>query len=277
MARRIAAHANAARGENILWVIGIDEKARTVPGALWMDLASWWPQVQACFDGVSPRLFADVNVPCEGVTIVALCFETDRAPFVVKNSEGGKIQFEVPWREGTMTRSARREDLMRILLPAVRKPIIEILGMKLQQTNAELPKEGMQLCGLLEIDCFFEISDERDIFIPFHRCSGTIQIDGGQRIQLVNFVIHPQSRETTTMAASASQIHVRGPGRIEISAYIRPRDLHFEPNVVYPVEIEARLPIIGIDAAVIVSGRLKPGLGRRDCLGVWEPWTESGS
>jgi hypothetical protein len=50
-----------------------------------------------------------LGVPRGDKTLVALWFETDRAPFVVKNPEGGAITREVTWREGTAIRSATRE------------------------------------------------------------------------------------------------------------------------------------------------------------------------
>ena len=73
MARRLAGHANAARGERILWLIGVDEKAGTVPGAEKKDAAEWWPRVQARFDGIAPRL-TDLAVPHREVTVMALLF-----------------------------------------------------------------------------------------------------------------------------------------------------------------------------------------------------------
>src|SRR2546423_5353429 len=82
-ARQIAGHANAAHGEPILWLIGVDEKTGAV-GADREELSKWWPQVESQFDGLAPRV-TDLNVPFNGVTIVALLMETDRAPFVVNN------------------------------------------------------------------------------------------------------------------------------------------------------------------------------------------------
>jgi hypothetical protein len=38
-------------------------------------------------------------------------------PYVVTSAQGGYPQFVVPWREGTGLRAARREDLLRILVP----------------------------------------------------------------------------------------------------------------------------------------------------------------
>jgi hypothetical protein len=44
-ARRIAAHANAARGEPIMWLIGIDEK-KGVVGADFEELSIWFAKVR---------------------------------------------------------------------------------------------------------------------------------------------------------------------------------------------------------------------------------------
>ena len=69
VARLIAAHANAARGENILWIIGIDE-SEVIVGADNTELANWLPTVKACFDGVFPEVI-DLNVPVDQKTVVA--------------------------------------------------------------------------------------------------------------------------------------------------------------------------------------------------------------
>lgn len=53
-ARRLAAHANTAHGHPIVWIIGLDEDARSVEGAPGADIAGWLPSVEARFDG--PRL-----------------------------------------------------------------------------------------------------------------------------------------------------------------------------------------------------------------------------
>jgi len=105
-ARRIAGHANAARGEPILWIIGVDERMKEVKGAAYEELATWWEAVKSRFDGIAPSV-TDLNVPVLERSVVALLFETDRSPFVVKNPlyghEKGNISYEVPWREGTST------------------------------------------------------------------------------------------------------------------------------------------------------------------------------
>ena len=88
-ARRIAAHANSSFGGEILWIVGVDEKTGVV-GCEPNDLASWWPQVQSQFDGVSPDV-VDLVVGFSGESITGLIFGTNRPPYVVKNPVFGSI------------------------------------------------------------------------------------------------------------------------------------------------------------------------------------------
>src|SRR5580658_8864211 len=81
--RRLAGHANTVRGDNILWLIGADEKNGVV-GATREELSNWLSSVQAGFEGVAPTL-QNLNVIFDGKTVVALCFDTSRFPYVVKN------------------------------------------------------------------------------------------------------------------------------------------------------------------------------------------------
>src|SRR5947199_9982722 len=82
-ARRLAAHANSALGEPILWLIGIDQKSGELVHSQ-NDLAGWWPSVKSYFDGIAPDVI-DVAVSVNGKTIMALYFDTERRPFVVKS------------------------------------------------------------------------------------------------------------------------------------------------------------------------------------------------
>jgi len=117
-ADRLAAHANAARGTSILWLIGVDEKNCKLTNVEPVELANWLRSVESFFDGFAPRLPIDVNVRIDGNTVVALYFETHQgAPFVVIGTKGSYPEFVVPWREGTSLRAARRDDLLKILVP----------------------------------------------------------------------------------------------------------------------------------------------------------------
>jgi hypothetical protein len=125
-ARQLAGLANANHPEPVLWLVGIDEQLRQVVGANAVETATWWNGVASCFDGDAPGL-ADVVVMVDGQTVVALCFDTSAAPFVVKNplhgsTAGHVIASEVPWRDGTQVRSIRKHELRTLLAPRLTAP-----------------------------------------------------------------------------------------------------------------------------------------------------------
>jgi hypothetical protein len=73
-ARQIAGHANAARGDQILWIVGVDQAAG-IHEVDTTELATWYPTVRRHFDELAPEL-QDLNVPIDGKTVVALLFDT---------------------------------------------------------------------------------------------------------------------------------------------------------------------------------------------------------
>src|SRR5438093_1131931 len=129
-ARRIGGNANAARGDPILWIIGADEKAGTIPGVHGRDLAGWYDPIRNLFDSVAPEP-SDLIVQYGNATVVALVFDTSRSPYVVRNEGFGRVRgepqkWEVPWRQLTSTRSATRHELLQLLVPALSKPDVEL-------------------------------------------------------------------------------------------------------------------------------------------------------
>jgi hypothetical protein len=79
-ARQLGGHANAARLEPILWVIGLDEKAGVVRSATANELSSWWPQLERAFNGFAPALVHAVCVRIGNETVVGLLFDTRACP-----------------------------------------------------------------------------------------------------------------------------------------------------------------------------------------------------
>jgi hypothetical protein len=174
-ARRIAGHCNAARGEEILWLIGVDETGG-VTGAPATELSEWWVKVQNCFDGVFPPL-QDVQVEFQTKIITALCFDTTRAPFVVKNSAYGKtlgegVDLEVPWREGTRTRSAKRSEVLLLLDAAIRSPLLEVL-----KGSIFVRKDSNRATDAASISIeLYIVPQTADVLVfPFHKCTGQIE------------------------------------------------------------------------------------------------------
>lgn len=104
-ARRIGGHANAARGDPVLWIVGVDDKGAIV-GTAATDFATWWPNVAKEFDGSAPALVEVVATLSGHPPVVAIQFDTSRYPFVVKNPVGGTpgggpVSLEIPWRTAT--------------------------------------------------------------------------------------------------------------------------------------------------------------------------------
>ena len=206
-------------GEPILWIIGVDEKARTIVGANKNELASWHPRVVAEFNELAPYM-TDLNIPYNGQTIVALIFNTERAPFVVKNpvfgSPGnGPVSLEVPWREGTATRSATRADLLRLLTPLERLPIVTVLNMRLLANN----HSAGVLTWRLEAVIYIASKVKEEIIIPFHLCFATAEIGGQLQQVTFNRVFlhsHPRAgvgeRGSQTIRYSQTEILVAGAG-----------------------------------------------------------------
>ncbi|HUT60875.1 MAG TPA: hypothetical protein VNA25_23760, partial [Phycisphaerae bacterium] len=94
-ARQLAAQANVANGENVLWLVGMQENG-TICGCKRHEAACWYPRLHKRFDGVYPRLLKCLNVPCGRRTLVALLFVTSDSPYLVNRPDGFR---EIPWRE----------------------------------------------------------------------------------------------------------------------------------------------------------------------------------
>lgn len=238
-ARRIAGHANSAHGSNILWLIGVDEKHGII-GVEANELSNWYNMVKSQFDGVPPSL-SSVNVQITDKTVVAILLETNGAPYLVKNpafgkEKGNSIKFEVPWREGTSTRSATREDLLKILAPAIRKPKIELLGGILDarlMEKKDWDDSPDKFEWKLRLFLYIEPSTSERVVIPFHRCEGGFYFLGTDKKYRFRWVsLEPSSvtwlkkhrgddtvvesrtiKHSITMENTTDELLINGPGK----------------------------------------------------------------
>jgi len=246
-ARQLAGHANAAHGEPILWLIGVDEE-KGIVGINNEELANWSAQVRAEFDGLAPQILRDLNVPVAGTTVVALLFDTDRAPYLVKNpaygqSNGGPVQLEVPWREARSTRTALRSDLLRILSPIQQAPSFELLnaGLKVypelggrdaygDQTYSDDPKN---LTWKLYMEFYVAPRADAHVVIPFHHCGASFEIPRHiPRTQFESIVIEPRSslyhrggtvsRRTDSLRIenTEDEVLINGPGKVMLKGEV---------------------------------------------------------
>jgi hypothetical protein len=219
-ARRIAGHCNAARGDYVLWLIGVDEKAGTVPGAPWQDLATWLPAVRSEFDELSPAS-VELNVPYNGVTVAAILFETDRGPFVVKNPTGqGNIDREVPWRDGTLIRSAHRSELLRILSPLQKLPTFELLSAYLYAYLAH--RDSTKPVGWqLDADLFAVPNSKDRVVVAAHNCEASFEVLGLVAQSPLENLSFRVMAANTLVTTTGTELILDGPGRFQLTATLR--------------------------------------------------------
>lgn len=226
-ARRIAGHANAARGVPILWLIGIDEKGRTIVGAYHRELADWYPRVVSEFDDLAPELLDDLIIPVEGgKDVVALQFETARAPYVVKNRSDGPVEREVPWRQGTRVRSAKRSDLLRMLSPRSELPTFDTIYAKLRASMGPDDSEGLH--WHLDVHLYVGLRGETLVAIPVHKCAAAFEVPQFfqstpfNRLEFFRLDVPSDSsgrhRGSPTIDATPHDLLIRGPGAVRLSA-----------------------------------------------------------
>jgi hypothetical protein len=267
-ARRIAGHANSVYGESILWLIGVDEKEGVI-GVEANDLSAWYPKVESQFDGISPRL-TPLNIPIENKTVVALLFETERAPFLVKNPaygkpNGGSISLEVPWRENTSVRSANRSDLIRLLTPLELLPEIEILHRSLEATIAGMNDRGNSYADELKFsaDLYIVPKGEKKIVIPFHRCKVDFSISGLPAFSSISVNLAPargisdsifglSTPGSLTIEGTRYELIVSGPGKVSLTA-IAKRPVLQEHQKKSVVEISIYLSPTNADRSVTLE------------------------
>jgi hypothetical protein len=276
-ARRLAAHANAARGENILWLIGVDEH-KGVVGAPKQELSVWFSQIESHFDHVVPTMQA-VPMSWQDTSFTALCFQTDRAPYVVKNplfgQTKGEVKWEVPWREGASTRTASRNELLLILSEFQRLPKIEVLEGDVRfKSDAQNLKNPNVFS--LSMTLYVTPPSGAILVFPFHRITLEI-LAQAKSIAEVPFSVSLRSatRKRTefghatvtsgseVLEATADDITIRGPARISATVECHPiekgdlplTDIQIHLTLVETVS-DTKVPIVC--AGVLPNPELRP-------------------
>jgi hypothetical protein len=155
-------------------MIGVDEK-KGIPGVQREEFTNWWQSMHSQFESAIAPIPEMLVIPFDTKSVVAILFGTDRAPFLVKNPKygnaGESVEWEVPWREGTKTRTSTRADLLKLLVPLRHTPRIDVLGSALR---AETEDGDSETVMRLKAQIFVEQESDRSIFFT-HRCSGTIE------------------------------------------------------------------------------------------------------
>ncbi|MGK3994005.1 hypothetical protein [Sorangium sp. So ce1024] len=225
-ARQLAAHANAARGETIVWIIGVNENECSVDGAQIGDFAEWISQIESWFNGSAPHVTTHVHAKHEGKSVLGIAFDTRAAPFVVRNPAFGKdkenVELEVPWRYGTRAMSARKAELVRILVPLAELPECELVDCELAVVYPmEAPKER----GFSLVASVYIISRHGEkVIIPYRRCACRLRVAGDSSWIYMNEPYARHVGQSTTVVVGATEVVVDGAGMVELRANAKAAD-----------------------------------------------------
>jgi hypothetical protein len=283
-ARRIAAHANASRGDPVLWIVGLDERTGIISERR-EDLSTWWPQVEAEFEGGAPGLF-DLWVHLENGGVTALLFDTARAPYVVRNPMrnqpgAGPFEFEVPWRDGARTRSARRSELLQMLVPLQTLPSVEVLS----AGAVVMPDDAGSFCFQCNIQLYIVPRTSESLVIPFHRCEARLESagffgkpSGPKSLQLMPEYTMKQRpgkpdagfdyiNNSLTVHGTNREVILRGPGVVEVvlENVVEPP----KSSTAEPLTVDLRLVPAGFDRAVSETIILEPTTATGEVICAW--------
>lgn len=198
----------------------------------------------------------------DGATLQALVFDSDSssAPYVVKNAAGGPISHEVPWREGTRLRSARRVDLLRSLAPAILLPDVEVLDGYVQvQEKAGRDSPDSYLKWYLWMDVYLTPRDNSTTIFPKHRCSAAARIpEWGIDLQIpdIYFSYHRQREGVAAgfLTITPSEVIIEGPCRFGITASLQTSKGGMQPTD--PLNLEVSLVASLSDNPLIIHKHL---------------------
>lgn len=285
-ARRIAAHCNSARGAEVLWVIGVDEKARDLLPLANVDLAQWWPSVQSQFDGLSPPC-TDLVVPMSnGLSVVGLLFRADRPPFVVKNpvfnTPGLRdpVELEVPWRDGTRTRSAKRHELLSVLTPFLISPVVDLIWARVSASDRRSrmsihPESPDERSWKVEAHIYITPMTDAPVTIPFHTCCADIRLHGGPHLEVPNVELHghpplPASygRRSSEVSSSMTEVHVRAPTMLTVSVSFATRWGELPTDRTLSLDF-AFTPALA-SQPIVIATELSPGVSTEHQERTWE-------
>ncbi len=237
-ARRLGAHCNSCGSDSVLWLIGIDERSRAIPGATNTESSTWLSQLRSHFHELAPELLAHLVIACHNATVVALLFSTTRRPYLVinprfGNQAGDSIEFEVPWRDGTRVRTARRGDLLRLLVPASQAPTVEPLKATFRHLlNRQNPTTGHHFKNdsqiRVSIYLYVTVPGVSRLVFPFHKMVAEFSLERPSDRLVGNFrevgplrakytygdqpVFPHDDRLSRTIDSTATELLIDGPG-----------------------------------------------------------------
>ncbi|MCO7239068.1 hypothetical protein [Aeromicrobium sp. CnD17-E] len=292
-ARQVAGHANAAGGENILWIIGLEERTGRIGSTGGTEPADWWAAVRRHFIEVPPEMALLRVSVAPGQDVMALQFSTDRAPYVVATEGGGRVTSEVPWREGNSTRTASRSEMIRALVAEAQVPRAEMVSGSVVVSEFS-PRPGRthhqgRVAGDLRVQCDLKVylSTFSAVHLPEHRqvlrlrtSAGALVLPGFELFGSFRYDGWSDLGRKTSLAGNIevlgrSGVQVSGPGEFRLKAERTFRSDAAASSLLRArrVDLDLRLPVDLTDRAVDVVDRLPfvPGTSQSEPP-EWDDW-----
>jgi hypothetical protein len=285
--RQLAAHANSARGEPIIWLIGVDEKMHQLTKPRDIDPADWWAVMSKRFDEVLPELLHMTVHIDEGKTVAALAFTTDQAPYVITTgAEQGRVEREVPIRVATGTRSAHRHDLIRMLAPVVTVP--QAFPIKVSVQAHQATEHDTPLFSL-NATVYFEHLGGQSVMLPAHQMWARADFETSHlasHLPPIDMPISHYGGETPYEPFGIQQTHdgvvVSGPGSLEVGGVgdIEAENLDLLRQVT-PLQVRLSFGVAGMDRRVELLATLYRTTPAASQMTRWEfeesamnPWSD---
>jgi hypothetical protein len=249
MAPALAAMANAARGEPVFILIGVNRDG-SICGAPANELADWLQRLEARFDEVSPRAWPDVRLNFDEGTVHVLAFDTSAAPYIVRPLNApDRWAFLI--RRGTRVFDVRRAEVLAMLLPTSRLPQIEITGAYLCTQTFDDIGLATALCAQFYIGGAVPAW----LALPSHRMKGSLRL-GERWHRLAPMRFYGRSSGATGDAGGAV---IDGAGSVELRGYARPA-----PGPADPIQL-----LVEMESAGGVRWRIEAELMRVDDKTKW--------
>jgi hypothetical protein len=256
-ARMLAAMSNAAHGEPVMWIVGVDEKAATVKGAPPRELSEWWAKVKSHFDGTPPDMLQNHIFIIDELPVVGLLFDTKLAPYVIKWAKD-RPQREIPFRQGNSTYSATREQLLGIVLPLAKAPQLEVMTIALDLVVTPIHSGGSHAVHwIFDADVFLKQRQDQEITLAAHKTRVVVRLEEG-----VYFDLGSVSFGDRASGGTRNIVTCRGPEIIRVKASLENQQdvgVHF-PNDELRVSIEVAIP--NCDSDVDRETEVKASRGR---------------
>jgi hypothetical protein len=210
----------------------------------------------------------DLVLNVDGAAVCALVFDSNRAPFVVRNPAYGRtagtvVSFEVPWREGTAVRSASRNDLLRVLTPAASLPDVELLRGELSEDSSYGMSDRKYF--KLEVPIYVAPRSDGITVFPFHRCWCDVETAGAVRkakrfrIRTERFrdPLEVSEMPSVMLEHSSSELVARGPGKCAIG-FAKMEDVPSWATPDVELIVSIHLEVVGGVAPILLDARAVP-------------------